>query len=328
MDDLAIIIVSTNEAGWLEPCLRTVFEHAGDLELDVVVVDNESTDGTRELVQEQFPAARVVSSPNNGFSHANNRGILTSDARYVLLLNPDTEVLEGTFEELVAALDARPAVGGAGVKQVTPDGALFPTIRRAPNALRTFCEALGSEKLPLRGRWLGERERSWELYEREEPCDWTSGSFLAVRREAIDSAGLLDERFFIYAEETDWCRRIKHAGWEVRHLPLMTIVHHADKAGYNPRMEAQAVFARRQYARKNFSLPHRTAYLGALGLRHLLRAVVPGSGVRREQRAASRRALRVLLGLEPPPFGPPPEQALAPDARHALASSEPAEVAD
>ena len=132
MHDLAIILVSTNEAHWLEPALQTVFEHAGGAKLDVVVVDNSSTDGTRELVETQFPMARVVRSVNRGFAHANNQGAVTCSARYTLFLNPDTEILDGTFGELVAELDARPEVGLVGVRQLTGDGTLWPTIRRFP----------------------------------------------------------------------------------------------------------------------------------------------------------------------------------------------------
>ena len=306
--DLAIIVVSTNEARWLTPCLSTVLDHAGSIKLDVVVVDNESTDGTRELVEQQFPSVRLVTCPNHGFSYANNRGYVTCDARYALFLNPDTEILEGTFEEMVAAMDARPSVGLAGVKQVTADGNLFPTVRRAPHAVRTLAEALGSERLPFRWRWLGERELDLASYETELVCDWTSGSYMFTRREALESAGLLDERFFIYAEETDLCHRIRNAGWEIRHLPTMTILHHAEKKGVNPKMEAQAAYARRQFAEKNFPPVHRAAYLSALGLRHLLRAAYLGGGREhaRQRREASRRALRAMVGLDAPPFGPPP----------------------
>ena len=95
VDDLAIITVSTNEAHWLRPCLSTVFAHIGDVSADVVVVDNDSRDGTADLVATEFPDARVVWSRNHGFAHANNRGLMTCDARYVLFLNPDTEILEG-----------------------------------------------------------------------------------------------------------------------------------------------------------------------------------------------------------------------------------------
>jgi N-acetylglucosaminyl-diphospho-decaprenol L-rhamnosyltransferase len=309
--DLAIIIVSTNEARWLTPCLSTIFERAGDVELDVVVVDNESTDGTRELVEREFPQARVVRSENRGFSYANNGGLLTTDARYVLFLNPDTEILAGTFEELVRALDDRPQVGLAGARQVTADGALFPTIRHFPNALRLLGDAVGAERLPRRPNWLGERELDLARYDEELECDWTSGSFLCARREALESAGYLDERFFIYSEETDLCLRIKRAGWQVRHLPSMTILHHAEKAGINPKMIAQDVFTRMQYSRKHYSPVHRGIYLAILALRYATR-VVPVGAAGSDRSAAARRALRTLFRLDPPPFGPPPRQSLTP----------------
>jgi N-acetylglucosaminyl-diphospho-decaprenol L-rhamnosyltransferase len=314
MDDLAIIIVSTNEARWLRPCLESVYRSAGDIRLDVVIADNESTDGTRELVEQEFPDARVVTCENRGFAHANNRGLQTTNARYALFLNPDTEVLEGTFESLVAALDARPDVGLAGVKQRTPDGLLFPTVRRFPNAFRALGEALGSERLGLRGDWFGERELRLDRYERELDCDWTSGSFMIARREALESAGYMDERFFIYSEEPDLCLRMKRAGWRVRHLPSMTILHHADKAGPSPRMAAQDAYARMQYAQKHLGLMHRGAYRAALALRWVLR--LPGPGARRP---AARASLSILLGRGAAPFGTPPGQALAPRRREAAA---------
>jgi GT2 family glycosyltransferase len=311
--DLAIIIVSTNEARWLRPCLTSVFAHAGNVAVDVVVADNESTDGTRELVESEFPAARVVTCKNKGFSHANNRGLMTCDARYALFLNPDTEIRDGTFEDLVGALDARPHVGLAGVRQVTQDGQLYPTIRRFPNAVRALGEALGSERLPVRAPWVGERELNLELYDSEVACDWTSGSFMIARREALESAGFLDERFFIYSEEPDLCLRMKKAGWTILHLPVMTILHHAAKGGINPKMVAQDIFTRRQYAAKHFSPVHRAAYLSALGVGYLIRSLPIGANndVRAQRRNAARRALLTLLGRQEPPFGEPPSYALA-----------------
>jgi GT2 family glycosyltransferase len=305
-----VIIVSTNEAHWLRPCLSTVFERAGGASLDVVVADNQSTDGTRELVETEFPQARVVTCENRGFAHANNRGFMASDARYVLFLNPDTEILEGTFGDLVEALDERPQVGLIGVKQVTADGVLFPTIRRFPNALRALGEALWSERFPFRASWLGERELDMSVYEREVECDWTSGSYMLARREALLSGGILDERFFIYGEEPDLCLRMKQSGWEIRHLPTMTILHHAGKAGINPKMEAQNAYARMQHARKHLGRVHRAAYAGALSLRHLLRMAPVGSGDVGNRRAANRAALRAVLSLDSPPFGSPPEHAV------------------
>ena len=307
MHDLAVIIVSTNEAQWLRPCLTTVFERAGDISIDVVVADNSSTDGTPELAREL--GARVVTCANRGFSHANNRALETCDARYVLFLNPDTEIVEGTFEELVRALDERPTVGLAGVRQLMGDGSLFPTVRRFPNALRALGEALGSERWPVRVRWSGERELDLDRYDRELDCDWTSGSFMCARREAIASAGFLDERFFIYSEETDLCLRIKRAGWEVRHMPTLTIVHHAEKAGVRPKMAAQDAFTRVQFARKHFSPLHRLAYYTALQLRYMTRFITARDS---ERRKAAASAIRMVLGLDDPPYGPPPEVAVSP----------------
>jgi N-acetylglucosaminyl-diphospho-decaprenol L-rhamnosyltransferase len=309
--DVSVVIVSTNEAHWLEPCLTTLFERAGNATLDVVVVDNESTDGTRELVETRFPRARVVDSENRGFAHGNNQGALASSARYVLFLNPDTEVRDGEMGELVRALDERPEVGLAGVRQVTADGTLWPTIRYFPSVPRAVGEALASERWPWRPRWSGERELDLTLYERELECDWTSGSFMLARREALLSAGLLDERFFIYSEEPDLCLRLKGAGWSIRHLPWLTIVHHAGKGGVRPKLVAQDAFTRRQYAQKHFSSPRRAAYLAAVGARHALRAVAPRSGHEgAQQRAAARLALRTLAGRAGPPYGTPPQTAI------------------
>jgi N-acetylglucosaminyl-diphospho-decaprenol L-rhamnosyltransferase len=313
MADLAIVIVSFNDAQWLEACLSSVLSHAGTATLEVVVVDNESNDGTRELVESRFPEVLVVSNCNGGFGHGNNRGIESTTARYVLFLNPDTEVIEGTFGTLVDMLEERPEVGLAGARQLMPDGELIRTIRRFPNASRAFGEALASERWPIHPSWAGERALDIESYTREVECDWTSGSFMLARREALTSAGCFDERFFLYAEEPDLCLRIKQAGWSVRHLPDMTITHHALKGGMRPRMIAQEALARRQYAQKYFAKPHQALYLGAIGMRHLIRAATAGQGTDAAvHRKAARWAIATLLGRAEPPFKEPSPTALQP----------------
>lgn len=311
--DLAIIVISTNEARWLGPCLSTVFDHAGNATLDVIVVDNQSTDGTREFVESSFPHARVVSSLNGGFGYANNRGWESANARYALFLNPDTEIIDGTFGELIEALDERPDVGLVGVRQVTGDGDLYPSMRRFPNAARSLCEALRSERWPVQPGWAGERVLDLAAYDHEQSCDWTVGAFMLARREALLSAGIMDERFFLQCEEPDLCLRMTRAGWSIRHLPTMTIVHHAGKAGPDPRMAAQDAYARRQYAYKHFSAAHRTLYLSAIGAGHALRAFAPAFDAdpnwMRARRRASRRALQTLIRPSNPPFRQPPQTA-------------------
>jgi N-acetylglucosaminyl-diphospho-decaprenol L-rhamnosyltransferase len=304
MDDLAIITVSTNEAHWIRRLLPTLFAHLGDIRCDVVVVNNESHDDIGEMIATEFPTARTVWSANHGFGHANNRGLMTCNARYVLFLNPDTEILDGTFEEMVRLMDERPTVGLIGCRQMTPEGRLDTTIRYFPNAARAAGEALSAERLPWRRpRWLGEREIDPDAYERESTCDWITGSFMMARREALESAGYFDERFFMYSDETDLCRRIKTAGWEVRHLPQMTIFHHDRKAGIKPHIEILGAVTRIQYGRKYFSPGHRVLYAAAVALRHLMRAIYSGSGESgRQKRAANREVVATLLGRHPVPF--------------------------
>jgi hypothetical protein len=304
MHDLAIITVAYNDAQWVKAMLPTVFEHMGDIRADVVVVDNESDDGVADLIASEFPDARTIWSANHGFGHGNNRALMTCNARYVLFLNPDTEILEGTFAELVEMMDARPMVGLVGCRQITGEGRLDTTIRYFPNAARALGEAVGAERvIRSRPRWLGEREADPAAYEREVECDWTSGSFMLARREALESAGCFDERYFMYSEETDLCRRIKTAGWSIRHFPTMTILHHDRKAGVKPHIESLSAATKMMYARKFFSPGHRNLYLSALLFRHGIRAVYSGRGeLGAQKREANRQVVATLLGRRPVPF--------------------------
>jgi GT2 family glycosyltransferase len=315
--DLAVIIVSTNEGHWLRGCLPTVFAASEGLRVDVVVVNNGSDDGTGDLVRSEFPDARVVASANHGFPHANNRALMTVDARYVLFLNPDTEVLEGTFAELLARMDALPDVGLAGCRQRVPSGALEPTMRRFPTAVRLLCEALGAEQWPFRASWTGQRELDFDRYTEEFELDWTAGSFMLARREALESAGWLDERLFLYCDEPDLAMRIKQAGWSVRHLPQMTIVHHFRKMGWNERGHAQNAYAYRQYFEKHLPRGQRSAALAALAFGYALRAQAYRALRRSEPDAprAMRAALRTTLGRSGPPYEAPPTTAVRPPAR-------------
>lgn len=298
MHDVCVIIVSHNGKRWLDAALGSLFAGAGDLDLDVVVVDNGS-DGSAAYVEEFFPRARTTTCPNRGFGAANNRALETADARYVLFLNPDTEFLNGSLEDLVAALDHRPHIGLAGVRQVTGEGDLAPSMRRFPSTLNMLAEALAIERVPVLRRFLGERILAPAAYDRESRCDWTSGSFMLARSEALRDTGGFDERFFLFSEETDLCRRLRQAGWRIVHLPSVTIRHYESERSATPRMEAQAAYARLQFARKYFSRV--SPYRWAMVLRYALR-------VRRE---AARAALETVLEDEPPLAAPAPASAQA-----------------
>jgi GT2 family glycosyltransferase len=292
MDDVCVIIVSHNGKRWLDGCLSTLFAQAGELALDAVVVDNGS-DGSAAYVEEWFPRARTIRCANQGFGAANNVALATAKARYVLFLNPDTEFLNGSLEGLVRTLDQRPHVGLAGVRQLGSDDRLAPTMRRFPSTLNMLAEALAVERMPIARRFLGERVVAPGRYERESPCDWTSGSFMLASREALDGRGF-DERFFLFSEETDLCWRLKEDGWEVVHSPLLTIRHFESERSATPRMEAQAAYARLQFARKHFARirPYRWAMI----LRYALRC----------RREAARAALATVLKDRPPIAAPAP----------------------
>jgi GT2 family glycosyltransferase len=304
MHDLAIVIVSYGSVSYLPACLDSISAHAGELDYEVVVSDNDPTEDVARLLADAYPWVRHARCENHGFAHANNRGLEVADARHVLFLNPDTELLEGTLADLVRRMDAEPEIGVLGVVQELPDGELAMTMRRFPSPARELANALGIEAAPMPFRDLGERVLDRAAYARDTDCDWMSGSFLLVRDEALRSAGVFDERFFLFAEETDLCLRIKQAGWSNRHTPAMRILHHAGKAGHDARIEGQMAFARRQYAAKHFTPARRLAYVLAIAVRHGLRAAL-SRGRNPQRQVAEVAALRGLLQGTSPFEAPP-----------------------
>jgi len=321
MHDVCVIIVSHNGKRWLDAALSSLFASAGGLDLDVVVVDN-GGDGSAAHVEEHFPRARTITCQNRGFGAANNEGLATADARYVLFLNPDTEFLSGNLAELIAVMDRRPGVGLVGVRQVGGAGELAPSMRRFPSTTNMVAEALAVEKVPLLRRFFGERVLDPRRYDRESACDWTSGSFMLVRGQAVRVCGGFDERFFLFSEETDLCWRLRRGGWGIVHLPLVTIRHFESKRSASPLMEAQAAYARLQFARKHFSRV--SPYRWAMALRYALRAGLPaGRGRDQRRREAGRAALAAVIDEVPPIAAPtsPPAQATTVSAAGTARSS-------
>lgn len=304
MRDLAVVIVSYNSRSWLGPCLRSLYAMAADIRLDVVVVDNGSNDGSAAFVEQAFPDVRLLRRPNRGFAAGNNAALRSITAPFILFLNPDTEILHGSFPEMLALFDRQPNLGLIGCRQVAEDGVLHPTMRRFPTVTRYLFTSLGSERYPFRASWLGERVLDWSLYDRDVPCDWTSGSYMLARRDAVVSIGGFDERYFLFSEEADLCLRLKHAGWETRHSPLMTILHHAGKAALDDRLSAQDAYSRRQYAMKNMPRLQACLALAAYGLGQVLRLghATSDPELRSARRRCARRCLGTLCGLLPPPF--------------------------
>jgi GT2 family glycosyltransferase len=302
--DLSVIVVTHNGRDLALATLRSARDHAGPIAVQWLVVDSGSTDGTPDAIERAVPEARVLRCPNLGFAHANNVGLRVARGRYVLLLNPDVEVRRGRLADLVRALDDRPEVGGASVVQRASDGALLPSIRRFPSPLRDLGEALCCPRWPAL-RHVQELDLDFARYREERSADWVSGAFLAARREAVDQIGPLDERFFLYSEEIDWCRRLRAAGWDVRHLPVMEVVHHC--GGSSPERVAELARSRVLFARKHFGPMGAAAIRAAVALGHALRlvALAPRGAA---DRAARRRlheeafGLATVLGVMRPPL--------------------------
>lgn len=307
MHALAIVITSLNEARWLKPCLDSLLVHAAGVDVEFIAVNIGSTDETVSLLQRDYPFVQIVHTRNLGFAHANNRGYLATNSRYVLFLNPDTEWVDGDLALAVQAMDERPEVGMAGCRQLGTDRALYPTMRRFRTPMRAVAEAIGSEQLAPR---TGQRVLELDRYDREAAPDWIIGSFMLVRREAMLSAGCLDERYFLYSEEEDFCRRIRQAGWDIRHLPQITIVHHAGKAGVVPRLEAQRAFARLQYDARHERAFTRRVMRAFLIIGYAIRLTRSATHRDRASSHASLRGLRVGLGVDGPPFVVPPATGL------------------
>lgn len=300
--DLSIVVVTHNGRELALETLASAMASLGGVSVEWVIVDSGSSDDTPEAIEARWPEIEVMRMANVGFAAANNAGFGVARGRYLLALNPDTVVRWGRFRALVDAMDERPEIGAASVIQEEADGSL-QSIRRDPTVTRALSEALLLRKLPGCDH-LQERELDQAAYGEERAADWLVGAVLILRREAAEAVGGFDERFFMYSEEADLCRRVRDAGWEVRHLPVMRILHYGGKP--NPRLAAQASFSRMEYAAKHFGRLEALVYRGVLALHHSVRiagmALRPGT---RERRAHELRALKVVLGLAEPPFTRP-----------------------
>lgn len=216
--DLSIIIVSWNSRDLLRRNLTKIQDGDNKASLEVIVVDNASVDGSADMVREEFPwVTLLANSENLGFAKANNQAIRRSSGRYILLFNPDMIVYSDTLSAMVGWMDANPQAGIAGCRLKSENGDDIRHVRRFP---RLFDQLMIVLKLPhlFPGLLGGYLQKGFD-YSREAEVDSVRGSFFMIRRAALDQVGLLDERFFIWFEEVDYCRRARQAGWKVVYTP-------------------------------------------------------------------------------------------------------------
>jgi hypothetical protein len=251
--DVTVSIVSFNTRDLLGACLRSVLKTA-EVGVEIVVVDNSSADGSADMVEREFPAVHVIRVPDNrGFAAANNLAIREASGRYILLLNPDTEVRPDTIVDLAVFLDSHPATGICGPRILYPDGRFqscgyrFPTlmseIRQSKNINRLIRAVVGKEPFVADAPEIRD-------------VDWVDGACLMIRRAVIDQIGPLDEQYFLYAEELDWCYSARKAGWTVTAVPTTEMTHHLGQASsqLSDRSLVHFVEARLRFYRKNRGL--------------------------------------------------------------------------
>lgn len=240
--DLSIIIVNYNTCRLTTDCLRSVFASETGYRYEVFVVDNHSTDDSVETIRREFPEVKMIANETNtGFSYANNQAIKVSSGRYVLLLNSDTIIQKDTLDIMLSFMDRRPDVGASGCKVILPDGSLDKACKRGfPTPSASFYYAFGFSKWFPDNPKFNQYQLSYLDPDQEYPIDCLVGAFMLVRRETIEQVGLLDEDYFMYAEDTDWCYRIKQAGWVNYYYPRTTIVHY--KGGSAPRRPLKIIY--------------------------------------------------------------------------------------
>src|SRR6266568_3633865 len=226
MTTLSISVVSYRTPGPLRECLTALARERESLDLNVTVVDNASGDGSAELVEQQFPWVRLIRNQRNaGFGPAHNQALQQAEGRYWLVLNSDTEPSPGSLRTLVEFMDAHPDAAVAGPKLRYPDGTIQSSRRRFPTLATLFFESTQLQRFWPRNAAL----RRYYVLDRsdDEPqdVDWLAGACLCVRAAAADQVGVFDERFFMYSEELDWCRRFRKAGWRISYVPSAEVVH-------------------------------------------------------------------------------------------------------
>jgi hypothetical protein len=224
--DISIIIISWNTAGLLKDCLDSILRSPAACEREIIVVDNASHDGSPEMVETDFPSVKLIRNPENyGFAKANNIGIKAAAGKYVCLANSDTLIRDDCLDKLCAYLDSHPDIAVLGPKLLWTDLTLQWSCRKFPTLWNTLCPALGLTRLFPRAACFSGEHMGYFKHDRVIEADALVGAFLMVRQAAIDAIGLMDENYFFYCEEIDWCKRFKNAGWKVVFFPDAQVVH-------------------------------------------------------------------------------------------------------
>jgi hypothetical protein len=294
--DVSIVIVAWNARAYTLECLTSLHRQEPSLAIEIIVVDNASTDGTAEAVTERFPSVRLIRNAKNcGFAKANNQGIQASRGRYLGLVNSDVVLPQQCLSHLLAYMDANPDIGLLGPKMLTPTGDVGCSVMRFPTAWNTFCCALGFSGFMMKGF----------SYDRTGDVEVLTGWFWVVRRSAFEKVGGLDEQFFMYGEDIDWSRRFHNGSWRVVYYANVEALHYGGASSKiaPARFYIEMRRANLQYYRKYHGRLSRVGYWLAVWSHELVRVFAYGSIfiVRHSRRAEAsfkiERSLRCMAWL-------------------------------
>lgn len=270
MFEVSIIIVSYNCRELMSRCLKSVYEYTDNLKYEVIVVDNNSTDDTRAMLEKDFPqVVRVYNEKNCGFACANNQGLRIAQGAHLLLLNPDTILKENSISKTLEFAQSRLKIGIVGCRLLNVDGSCQSSANGFPSWLGSLLESFFLARFIPQPYMISNHSVQRLSLERASRVDWVMGAYFLIKRELVDSIGMLDERYFMYSEEMDYCFRATKAGYEVWYFPMTSVVHvWGGMNALSRNSVAWVTISRNIFLRSHYSTWHRRSiqYITVAGL--------------------------------------------------------------
>ncbi len=311
--DVSIVIVNWNARRYLRNCISSIVSHTHKSIFEIIVVDNASTDGSEDMIHDEYPWVKLIANDRNlGFAGANNQGIRAAAGRHVLLLNPDTVILDPVIGKTVAYSDQHVDVAVVGCQVLEDEDTIQRTCFGFPGPMNLLLTQAALTRVFPRSRFFGRPKLSWWGRDTELDVDVVSGMYMLVKREAISHVGLMDEDYFMYAEETDWCYRFWQSGWRCVFAPVGRILH-VDGGGKSTSQVPAQMYVQKQkslmlFNRKNLGVVAAAAAKGVFLTSMLARSLFWSTagrliGDKSKSRAKARLALAAsvfhIMGKEP-----------------------------
>ncbi len=296
----SVVIVTWNAKRVTLECLDSLSELEGSLPSEIIVVDNASSDGTPEAINEGFPQVRVIRNQSNlGFAKANNIGIAASTTKYIGLLNSDVVVPPRCFAPMLSYMENHHDIGVLGPKMIGPNGGVGHSVKRFPTVWNSLCCALGLNRVFKHSSIFSGYMMEGFPYDRVEDVEVLAGWFWMVRRGALEQVGGLDEHFFMYGEDMDWCRRFHSAGWRVVFYPEAEAMHYgaASSAQAPTRFYVEMQRANQQYFRKHYGRLGEVGYVATRSIHEIVRLLAYGAVYFTNKSSRSRASFRLMRSL-------------------------------